>query len=144
MDIFGDGLGVPKSLNDDRAFDLLRELERNTPEEIRAQRSHFRLEIKARVTLSPGNASDQLKLRMQGTTGDISRGGCRILFPMPVGVGDIYRLEFDRTQLQLPLTFARCVRCHLLRESAYEAGFTFFAPIALPENVNAEQAASAS
>ncbi len=140
MEIFGDNTGVPKSLSDDRAFDLLQELERNTPDEIRAQRSHFRLEIKARVTLSPGNASDQLKLRMQGTTGDISRGGCRILFPLPVNVGDIYRIEFDRSQLQLPLTFARCVRCQLLREAAYEAGFTFFAPIALPERAGAEKA----
>ncbi|MBK9127181.1 MAG: PilZ domain-containing protein [Phycisphaerales bacterium] len=137
MNLFDDVLGGPGALNDENAFSMLRELERNTPDEIRSQRSHFRLEIKARVTLMPGNASDLLKFKMQGTTGDVSCGGCRILFPLPVGVGDVYRLEFDRRQLDIPLTFARCVRCSLLRESAYEAGFQFFAPISLPQPAEA-------
>lgn len=142
MDIFDDLIGGSNELSDDRAFDMLQELERNTPDEIRSQRSHFRLEIKARVTLQPGNASDVLKFKMQGTTGDVSRGGCRILFPLPVHVGDIYRLEFDRQQLNVPLVFARCVRCVLLRESAYEAGFSFFTPVALPEGAPAGAAAT--
>lgn len=129
-------------INDDHAFDLLRELEQNTPDNIRHQRAHFRLEVKTRVTLQPGNASDLLKFKMQGTSGDISEGGCRILFPLPVRVGDIYRLEFDQKQLGLPLTFARCVRCQQLREDAYEAGFSFFCPISLPENVTVSQGAA--
>ncbi len=132
MDLFGES-GQPQDLLDgNEAFELLQELEQNTPEEIRARRKHFRIEIKAAVTLQPGNASDMLKLRMQGVTGDLSEGGCRALFPLPVRVGDIYRLEFDPAQLPLPLTFARCVRCLLLREGAYEAGFMFFSPVALP------------
>ena len=135
MDIF-DGLPDPTAqFNDDNAFDLLQELERNTPDEIRRQRVHFRLAIKTQLTLQPGNASDLLKFKMQGTTGDLSEGGCRALFPMPVHVGDIYRLQFDKEQLNLPLTFARCVRCYLLREDAYETSFSFFTPLSLPENV---------
>ncbi len=137
MNLFENTDFAGESFNDDNAFDLLQELERNTPDEIRRQRAHFRIAVKAHVTLQPANASQMLKFKMQGTTGDLSEGGCRILFPLPVNVGDLYRLEFDRQQLDLPLTFARCVRCHLLREDAYEAGFTFFSPITMPANLHA-------
>ncbi len=135
MDIFDGLAGTDRSMDADNAFDLLQELERNTTDEIRLQRQHFRLEVKARVVIQPGNASDLLKFKMQGTTGDLSAGGCRALFPMPVHVGDIYRMEFDKETIGLPLTFARCVRCLLLREDAYEAGFAFFTPISVPEKL---------
>lgn len=121
--------------NEQIAFGLLQELEHNTPDEIRRQRTHFRIAIKAKVILEPGSASELLKFRVQGVTGDISEGGCRALFPAPVHVGDVYRLSFDREMFDQPLTFARCVRCRLLREDAYEAGFQFFASIRLPDNV---------
>ncbi|MFO0840575.1 MAG: PilZ domain-containing protein [Phycisphaerae bacterium] len=120
-------------LDDASAFDLLREIESNTPEEIRRQRTHFRVAIKAHVKLLPGNVSAMQTPHLQGVTGDLSEGGCRALFPLPVTVGDVYRLEFDPGQLALPLTFARCVRCLMLRDDAFEAGFAFFSPISLPE-----------
>lgn len=125
----------------DDAFNVLKDLERNTPEEIRRQRAHFRLSIKAAVILQPGNQTDMLTFKVKGVSGDISAGGCSILFPVPARVGDIYRLQFDRKTLDLPLTFARCVRCRLVREDAFEAGFAFFSPISLPENVTAPETA---
>ena len=129
-------------LGSDEAFGLLRDLERNTPDEIRRQRAHFRLSVKASVILQPGNASELLKLKLKGVSGDVSEGGCSVLFPLPLRVGDVYRLSFDRQVLDLPLTFARCVRCRLIREDAFEAGFTFFASISLPESVRSAQASS--
>ncbi|RMF72110.1 MAG: PilZ domain-containing protein [Planctomycetota bacterium] len=142
--MFDDAFGEENVLNNESAFDMLQELERNTPDEIRRQRTSFRISIKAKVTLLPGNASELLKFRVQGVTGDLSEGGCRALFPMPVVVGDIYRLEFDRETIDLPLTFARCVRCLLLREDAFEAGFMFFTPVSLPANVDLSQHAASS
>ena len=131
---------APGLFDGDQAFDLLQELAVNTPEELRRRRAHFRLAVKAGVMLQPGNASDLLKFKVKGVTGDISEGGCSAVFPIPARVGDIYRLQFDHEQLDLPLTFARCVRCRLVREDAYEAGFAFFTPICLPENVTANGA----
>jgi len=122
------------TIGSDDAFNLLQDLEKNTPDEIRRQRTHFRLAIKASVTLQSGNASELLSLKVKGVTGDVSEGGTSILFPIAPRVGDIYRLSFDKSSLDLPLTFARCVRCRLVREDAYEAGFAFFAPITLPES----------
>lgn len=127
-------------LDQGRAYDLLQELEQNTPDELRRQRSHFRIALKARVIVEPGNASERGGKKLQCVTGDISEGGCRMLSPLPMQVGDIYRLEFDRKAVSLPITYARCMRCVMLREDAFEAGFAFFTAIALPEHadVNAE------
>ncbi len=120
------------SLDHDQAFDLLQELGRNTTAEIQRQRAHFRRVIKTAVVLQSGNATDLLKFKLKGVTGDVSEGGCSALFPLPPRVGDVYRMEFDRQTVDLPLTFARCVRCRLVREDAFEAGFAFFKPIVLP------------
>ena len=130
------------ALNKDEAFQVLQELERNTPEEIRRQRAHFRSAIKTGVVLQPGNASELLSFKVKGVTGDISEGGCSALFPIPTRVGDVYRLQFDRKTFDLPLTFARCVRCRLIREDAFEAGFAFFSAISLPESVAATSESS--
>ena len=123
------------SASRDDSFAVLEDLERNTPEQIRRQRAHFRLTVKAPVILQPGSASQLTNLKVKGATGDISEGGCSALFPVPVQVGDVYRMQFDRKVLDLPLTFARCVRCRLVREDAFEAGFAFFTPVSLPEQV---------
>ncbi len=123
-------------LDEADAFNLLAELEQNRSEEIRRQRQHFRITIKAEVLLQPGNASEILEFKVKGVSGDISEGGCSILFPIPANVGDIYRLQFNRRVVDLPLQFAQCVRCRLVRDDAYECGFRFFSPIALPENLN--------
>lgn len=127
-------------LSTDEAFDLLQDLERNKTEDIRRQRAYFRLAIKSSVILQPGNTSDLLRFKVKGVTGDISEGGCSALFPLAPRVGDIYRLQFDKNLLDVPLIFARCVRCRLIREDAHEAGFAFFRPITLPERVATEHA----
>ena len=110
----------------------------NTSEEIRRQRRHFRISVKAGVVLQSGNASELLDYKVKGVSGDVSEGGCSVLFPIPIQVGDVYRLQFDRQVVDLPLTFARCLRCRLVREDAYEAGFLFFTPITLPESLYAK------
>ena len=124
----------------DDALDLLVDLERQTPEEVRRQRSSHRLQIQARVVVQPGNSSEMLRFRVQAVTADISAGGCQILSPIPLQVGDIYRLRFDPQDLDLPLLFVRCLRCRLIREDAYEVGFQFFKEIALPDARSAARA----
>lgn len=132
----------PQAIDPKASQSMLAELANNTNDGIRKQRAHFRLDIKARVILRPGNSSDLGQFKIQGVTGDISEGGCRLLLPAPCRVGDIYRVEFDRKMLDIPLTFTRCVRCALLREDAFEAGFRFFTPISLPDSIEQDQDSS--
>jgi c-di-GMP-binding flagellar brake protein YcgR len=122
-----------RPVDEPQGFELLQELERNTPEEIRRQRAHFRIVLRSKVLLSPGNASEAMKFKWQGVTGDISQGGCKALFPMPIGVGDVYRLDFRQGPMGLSILFARCIRCREVREDAYEAGFRFFTPVSLSD-----------
>jgi hypothetical protein len=115
--------------------DLLQSLERQKGEAIASQRVFARIETRLKVVVRPANSSQISQLRIEGVTADISRGGCRLLLPVPLWVGDHYRLEFDATEHQLPLTFARCTRCRLLREDAFEAGMQFSTSIDLPSSL---------
>ena len=108
-----------QQLSDEQRFGLFQELSRNTSEDIRRQRTHFRVSIKAGVSVQPGNSSELCKFSTQGVRGDISEGGLGLVLPAP----------------DVPLTFARCVRCRLIKEDAYECGFQFFTSIVLPETV---------
>ncbi len=107
------------------------ELERNTPDQVKQLRSDTRISVRAKVTARPANSSGRNSFQCDGVLGDISRGGCLVLFPTPLRVGDIYRLSFDRKVLNLNAIFARCLRCRLIREDAFEAGFSFFQSIDL-------------
>ncbi|UCG15472.1 MAG: PilZ domain-containing protein [Phycisphaerales bacterium] len=131
--MFGDSDYSIGPISRDDAFDLLQELEKSASEEMRQQRAHFRVVVKSTLILRPGNASERSKFEMEGVTGDLSEGGCQALFSTPIRVGDIYQLQFDREVLDLALTYARCVRCRVLRDDAFEVGFQFFKPIVLPE-----------
>ncbi|MFK7959452.1 MAG: PilZ domain-containing protein [Phycisphaerales bacterium] len=119
----------------DGELELLRELERNTPDQIRQQRSSDRLMVKTKVIVQPGNTSDVRALKVQGMTSDISGGGTQLLLPLPMRVGDTYRLSFDRSEVDLPMLFGRCVRCRLIREEAFESGFAFFQPVEVSERL---------
>ncbi len=112
-------------------LESLSDLERNTSDSVKRARTSTRLRIKSKVIAQSGNSGDRLKFKIQGVTGDVSAGGCQILFPIPLRVGDIYWLTFDKVRLNVDSVFARCLRCRLIREDAYEAGFKFFEPIDL-------------
>ncbi len=117
----------------DDAIELLQGLEQNVPSEIKRARTSTRVRIKSKVIAQPGNSGDRLRFKVQGVTGDVSGGGCQVLFPIPMQVGDIYWLTFDQADLNIGSLFARCLRCRLIREDAYEAGFKFFETIELSD-----------
>jgi len=122
-DILPDGLDM----------EMLSDLQRQSREQITKLRKHARWEISAPVKLRPGNFSASEACHIEGTSVDFSSGGCMANFPVPVPVGDVFRMELDNKELDLPLVFMRCLRCRLVREDVYEAGFSFFNPIALPD-----------
>ena len=75
---------------DDWAHDLLKELEQQTPEAIRRMRSSERHEVQSAVKVRPANASDFGQATVEGLTGDVSPGGCRVMTSVPLRVGDVY------------------------------------------------------
>jgi len=124
-----------EKIKQDDALEALADLERNKSSEIKEARTSSRIRIKSKVIVQPGNSGERNKIKIQGVTGDISAGGCQILFPVPLQVGDIYWLTFDRNDLQIDSMFVRCLRVRLIREDAFEAGFKFFSTIDLSHAV---------
>jgi c-di-GMP-binding flagellar brake protein YcgR len=113
------------------ALDSLLELKASIPTAIIQKRTSKRIEIRTKVTASPGNSSERRSVSIEGVTGDISREGCQVIFPQTFSVGDIYWLEFSEKSLVSQSVLARCVRCCFIREDAFETGFRFFDPIML-------------
>ncbi len=123
---------LPPGIDRD-AVEMLTEIERSTPDEVRRQRAHDRLQIRAKIIVQPGNTSQRTELKLQGVTSDISRGGCQALFPLPLQVGDIYRMAFDQSAIAIGPVLARCMRCRFVRDDAFEVGVAFLQNIELPE-----------
>jgi c-di-GMP-binding flagellar brake protein YcgR len=128
------------TLTTQEALEAMAEIQRNTSSQVKIMRSYDRIAVRAKVTAQPANSTQRNSFRTQGIVGDISRGGCMILFPDPLSVGDVYRLAFDRETLDLEPLFARCLRCRLVREDAFEAGFSFFRPVDLSNLEHADPA----
>lgn len=123
-----EGSGVPTC--DD---EFLRELERNTTQNICTQRMHERVQLRCGVSASNANSIDRQGAPWVGSTLDISAGGFLAVYSVPLALGSVYLLRFDRARIDLPPTFARCIRGRMISEDAFEFGFSFFAKIDLAE-----------
>ena len=121
--------------NEEFGFNVLQDIESQTNDNIKQQRSSDRITVKSKIILQSANSSDYMSAKIQGVSGDISSGGCSAMFPVPMNVGDVYRLNFDKSLLDVPMVFARCMRCKLISEDAFEVGFSFFNSIQLSEDV---------
>ena len=118
------------------ALESLKDLELNTSSAILAQRSSERIEINIPIMLRPGNSSERARYAIKGMTGDISNGGCLLLVSRPVLPGDIYSIEFDQTAIRIGPQLARCMRCKMIKDDAFEAGLRFFYDIELATSIN--------
>ena len=118
------------------SVNLLEEIERSTPDAIARERAHTRVSLRSAVIVQPGNHSQRRTLKVQAVTGDVSAGGCLVLSPIPLLVGDTYLLSFTRHEIDLAPILARCLRCRLVREDAFEVGFGFFQPIDLQSAIS--------
>ena len=115
------------------ALDALSELEQNTSQAITAMRASQRSDIRTRVWIQPGNSSNRTGFVIEGLTADISRGGCMLLIPRPLMVGDVFWLRISDEHLRIAPMLVRCVRCRLVKEDAFEVGIRFLNEIDLTD-----------
>lgn len=118
---------------------LVDELERQSQSEIQKLRAHERRAQNVYLEISPGNSSDQDDFALKGRTNDISEGGCGAVFTRAVLPGDIFRVSFDSSELDLPMVFARAMRCRMLSEGSFEVGFRFFNNIELHQTPKSDE-----
>ena len=118
------------------ALVALRELEQNTSDSIIAQRSSERIDIQTAVVIRSGNASQRHRYEIHGVTGDISNGGMLVLLSQPLLPGDIFWVTFPDEEIRINALLARCLRCRMVQEEAFEAGFRFLHDIDLQRAMN--------
>ena len=115
----------------------LEALQSNNKQNIQASRRHAsRVDVNRPISLLPGNASDRDGTSYSGTCRDLSNQGCRLIMDRPLTVGDIYLVRLDDEQIQLDPSFARCIRCHMLREETFECGLSFLSPVTMGGDLN--------
>lgn len=85
------------------------------------------------IVIQPSNASQRKLEHIDGFCKNVSVSGCGVVSDFAPRVGDIYRISVPSQQEHvLNGIHARCVRCHMLDEEAFECGFSFMS--ALSEN----------
>ena len=122
------------------AIEALQELEQNTRSAVIRKRSGERVEIDIPVVIRPANSSDRSSRGWAGVTANVSGTGCMVVTAAPLVPGDVYAVDFDDEELELPLTLGRCLRSRMIREDAFEAGLRFFSPIDLAMAIAEENA----
>ncbi|HBJ37537.1 MAG TPA: hypothetical protein DDZ51_22835 [Planctomycetaceae bacterium] len=96
--------------------------------EVRAAGS--RLPVNVPLKLRLANTSQRSIHELHGRTKDFSMTGCGLILDKPPFIGDIYR--FDGIKENDPLLsglLGRCIRCSLIDEEVFEAGFRFLTPL---------------
>ena len=95
------------------------------------------------LLIRPSNSSQRRETPLRGYCKNLSQSGCGVITDCPPRVGDLYRFELP-SDVTHPIhgCHARCVRCHLLDEEAFEVGFSFLSPVDL-QSGNASAASDA-
>lgn len=124
--MLGDQLApVPNATDNDNHLSLLQAgsgTDKRASGARRAQRIEF--------ILRPSSTSQRHAEAIPGFTKDISQQGCGVICSRAPRVGDIYLIEPTGTnQHALHGNHARCVRCQMLDEEAFSAGFTLLSPL---------------
>jgi len=122
--------------NTEELLQAITELQQNVKENI--QRTGTRLTADCGVAVLPGSVSQRGEEPSVGICHDVSTNGCRVVLDVPLLVGDVFLIQFDKRTLQVDPAFSRCVRCVMLREDKFECGFSFFSPVSLPKNDTTE------
>ena len=124
---------LPGMFESSEAIEALKALEVSSQAAVVQKRTKARLSLEIHVTIRRGDSSRRAEPAIAAATSDLSTTGCRVLSPAPILPGDVYWLEFAANEAGVGNRMARCVRCHMIREGAFEIGMTFFDEIDLSD-----------
>ena len=94
--------------------------------------SHRSVPTNVLLIIRPSNSSQRRETPLRGYCKNLSQSGCGVITDCPPRVGDLYRFELP-SDVTHPIhgCHARCVRCHLIDEDAFEVGFSFLSQVNL-------------
>ncbi len=115
------------------AIEALKQLEISSQSAVLQKRGKTRLSLEIDVSIQRGDASRRSEMTISACSSDLSTTGCKLLAPTPVLPGDIYWLTFAQNEAGIGHMMARCIRCHMVREGAFEIGMSFFDEVDLSD-----------
>jgi hypothetical protein len=118
------------------SLEAFNDLERCTDRSIMAQRSSERIEIRVKTIVRPANLSSRHQVSVESVTADISSGGCMVLASRAILPGDLYHLTFHDALRNVNPLLARCMRCRMIQDDAFEVGFRFLQNIPLKDLIS--------
>lgn len=119
-------------LGDEQISDLLDDIEIRCSADLAAARGMTTVRRKVAVEVRPGNASDRGAVVARVDTTEIRSRSITTMADVPVMVGDVLHLTFDRNALDVVPVLAVCDRCTMLGDASFEVRFQFVHEIALP------------
>jgi hypothetical protein len=99
---------------------------------VAAARDQLTLRTHARVFVRPANAVDRGQPPVPLQASELSPCDVLGIAELPVMVGSVYHLEFDRTAADVPATLATLIRCTMLGDASFELRFRFLQRVELP------------
>lgn len=115
------------------AIEALKQLEISSQSAVVQKRAKSRVSLEIDVLIQRGDSSRRQELNVSASSSDLSTTGCKLLAPAPVLPGDIYWLTFGSNAAGLNNMMSRCIRCHMIREGAFEIGMSFFDEVDLSD-----------
>ena len=111
--------------------ELLDELELRCQTNVAAVRESTSQHARVRIDVRAGNACERHGLLTELRTSQMNSSAVVGIAAMPLMVGSVFHLTFERGQLDLPATLAVCDRCVMLGDDSFELRLRFATPIDL-------------
>ena len=120
-----DDFDFGNSSRDGQTEELLDDLELRCTTNVAAVRESAWQHKRVRVEIRAGDACLRTGLLTELFTNELSPVGLVGIAPMPLMVGSVFHLQFERHSLDAPSTLAICDRCAMLGDSSFELRFRF-------------------
>lgn len=111
---------------------LLDDIELSRRADLSQARKLSAVKVEATLTVRSANVSERATALGEGVTTELRRQGVSSLLSVPMGVGSVYHLSFDDTELGVTPCLAICDRCAMLTDTAFEVNFQLLQAIELP------------
>lgn len=121
-------------LSDDRAGDLLDQLEVRCSTDVAPLRETEARRRHVHVEVLPGNVCDREAAVAQLQTSELGERTTTGIASRPVMVGSVFLLRFPQDVVASRSSLAVCERCAMLGEDSFELRFRFPSPIELQED----------
>ena len=121
-------------LDSNELYHVVEEFRLSSPAEVRKVRQPGSLFGQAGITVQPADIGARDSMTIKGVSRELASERLLCTCDLPVPVGSIFYLSFDRSVVDVDSVLGVCDRCIMLGPTAFEVGFRFVQDMELPES----------